>query len=437
MTKPTNRSRREFLAQSAVAGVVATGSLAIARSAHAAGSDLVKIALIGAGGRGTGAAVNALNNTGHANVKLVAVADAFQSRLDGSLKAIEKACPGKVDVPAERRFVGLDAFQKAIATDANMVLLCSPPGFRPAQFEASVAAGKHVFMEKPVATDAPGYRKVKAANQQAKSKGLAVAVGHHLRHAAGYREIVGRIHNGALGNVTLLRGYFNTSGIWNRPRQDGQTEMQYQVQNWYHFVWLSGDHNVEQHVHDIDICNWVAKGHPVEANGMGGRSVRVSKGIGEIFDNHFVEYTYADGLKFYSQCRQIPNCWNSFSQEVHGAQGTATMHGDGKTTLSLTGQKPEQWRSPVEGHQAEMNDLFAALAASQAYNEADWAADSTMTAILGRMATYSGQIVRWDAAVASSLDLAPAGLTWETEPKTKPLADGSYACAVPGVTKAL
>ena len=439
MTEPTLSSRRTFLKKSLVigAGVAAASSLPLARSVHAAGSDLIKIALIGAGARGSGAAVNALVNASHKNVQLIAVADAFRDRLDASLQAIEKECPGKVDVPDCRRFAGLDAYENIMATDADLVLLCSPPGFRPMHFDAAVQAGKHVFLEKPVATDAPGYRRVKAANEQAKTKALAVAVGHHLRHADGYREIVRRIHDGAIGKLTLLRGYFNSDGVWNRPRLEGQTEMQYQVQNWYHFVWLSGDHNVEQHVHDIDVCNWIAQGHPVEANGIGGRSVRVGKGFGEIFDHHFVEYVYADGLKFYSQCRHIPGCWNNFSQNAEGTNGIANLSGHGDTTLITAGQEPQRWRSKVEGHQAEMDDLFAAITAGQAYNEGDWGADSTMTAILGRMATYSGQVVRWDEAVESQLDLAPLNpISWDSTPKTKPLPDGSYACAIPGIAKA-
>ena len=199
------------------------------------------------------------------------MADAFQDRLDGSLRAIQSQCADRVDVPAERQFTGLDCHAKAIACDVDMVLLCTPPGFRPVQFEAAVKAGKHVFMEKPVATDAPGVRKIMAANEEAKKKGLVVAVGHHLRHESKHIEVVQRIHDGTIGELKYMRAYFNSSGVWVRPRQPGQTEMEYQVRNWYYFNWLCGDHIVEQHVHDIDVCNWMADAHPVEANGMGGR----------------------------------------------------------------------------------------------------------------------------------------------------------------------
>ena len=432
--KKTVASRRAFLQNTGrIAAVSALAGLAVPR-VHAAGDDTIKIALIGCGGRGAGAAVNALSVK--ANVKLVAMADAFQDSLEGSLNAIQKEFKDRVDVPKERQFVGLDAYQKAIDSGVDMVLLCTPPGFRPMQFEAAVKAGKHVFMEKPIATDVPGLRRVMAANEEAKNKKLAVAVGHHLRHEVKHREIVQRIHDGAIGELTFLRVYFNTDAIWVRPRRPDQSEMQYQVRNWYHFTWLSGDHVAEQHVHDIDIGNWIAKGHPIEAQGMGGRQVCVGKDVGEIYDHHAVEFTYPNGLKMFSYCRQIPGCWNSFAQHAHGTKGRAEIEGHGQSILRVAGQKPQRWNRGPDGHQVEMDDLFAAILAGQSYNECDWAAESTMTAILGRMATYSGKAVTWDQAMQSQLDLTPKSLTWNAETLVKPRPDGTYACAVPGVTQA-
>jgi predicted dehydrogenase len=212
--------------------------------------------------------------------------------------------------------------------------------------------------------------------------------------------------------------------------------MQYQVRDWYYFTWLSGDHIVEQHVHDIDVCNWMAQGHPVEAEGMGGRQVRVGKDVGEIFDHHAVEFTYANGVKMFSYCRHIHGCWNAFSEHAHGTKGAVDIEGHGSSVLSVAGQQPRRWKRGADGHQVEMDDLFAALAAGEPYNEADWAAESTMTAILGRMATYSGKIVKWDEAIQSQLDLTPKPLAWNAEPLVKPGPDGIYPCAVPGVTKA-
>ena len=412
------------------------GGLSIARGAHAAGSDVIRLALVGCGGRGTGAAVNALKNAGKANVKLVAMADAFRDSLDRSLRGIETKCKDQVDVPESRKFVGLDAYQKALESGVDMVLLCGPPGFRPSQFEAAVKAGKHVFMEKPVATDAPGVRRVMAANQVAKQKSLAVAVGHHLRHEEKHCALIKQIHEGAIGDVKYIRVYFNTGSLWKRPRQPDQTELQYQVRNWYYFTWLSGDHIVEQHVHDIDVGNWIAKGHPVEANGMGGRQVRKGKDFGEIFDHHAIEYTYADGIKMFSFCRQIDGCWGSFSEHAHGTKGSASMEGHGTTTLSPDGQTPTRWKRTADGHQVEMDDLFAAIVAGKPYNEGDNGAEGSMTAILGRMASYSGKLVKWDEALQSTQDLSPKSLAWDADAPVKPDQDGLYACAMPGVTKA-
>ena len=434
----TSPSRREFIKRSTIvaAGATVAGQLAVARSAHAAGSDLIKIALVGCGGRGTGAARDALNNTSHQNVKLVAMADAFGERVEICHKALMKLFPDKVDVPEEKKFTGLDAYKKAIQSDVDLVLLCTPPGFRPAQFEAAVAAGRQIFMEKPVAVDAPGVRRIMAANEEAKRKGLAVAVGHHLRHEKKHKEVVSRIHDGMIGRLEFMRAYFNSGGVWTRPRRPEQTEMEYQVNNWYYFTWLSGDHIVEQHVHDLDVMNWIAQAVPIEANGMGGRQVRISPDHGEIFDHHSVEFTYADGIKMFSFCRHIKNCWNSFSEHAHGTKGHANIEGHGRSEICASGQEPMGWDRDADGHQLEHNDLFAALTSAKPYNEADYGATSTLTAILGRMATYSGKVVTWDEALNSNVDLSPSGNTWDSQPQVKPGPDGLYPCAMPGITKA-
>lgn len=416
----------------AAAGITA---VTLARSVHAAGSDVVRIALIGCGGRGTGAAINALSTK--APVRLVAMHDAFRDRLDSSLKAIQARCPDRVDVPEERKFTGLDGYLHAIDAGVDMVLLCGPPGFRPMQFEAAVKAGKHVFMEKPVATDAPGIRRILAANAEAKRKGLAVAVGHHLRHEVKHKEAIRRIHEGMIGQVKFLRIYFNSSGVWVYQRRPDETEMQYQVRNWYYFTWLSGDHIVEQHVHDIDVANWVMRGHPVSANGMGGRQVRIGKQYGEIFDHHSVEFEYADGTRCFSVCRHMPGCWESFSEHAHGTKGEVSIEGHGRAVLRVVGGPTLKWERGPDGHQLEMDDLFAALRAGQPYNEGDFGAEASMTAILGRMATYSGRVVRWDEAIQSTLDLSPERLAWDAQPKPRPGPDGLYPCAIPGVTRAL
>lgn len=408
-----------------------------ARFAHSAGSDEIKIALVGCGGRGTGAAANVLDNVTHGQVKLIALADISREKLDRSCETLEKRFKEKVDVSEGKKFIGLDAYQHIMATEADIVLLVTPPGFRPMMFEAAVKAGKHIFMEKPVAVDGPGYRRIEAANKEAMTKGLIVAVGHHLRHDVNHRQVIAQIHDGLLGELQYTRAYFNVGGIWNRPRKEGMTEMQYQVHNWYHFVWLSGDHIVEQHVHGIDVCNWLAQGHPVEAVGMGGRQVRAEAGIGEIFDHHAVQFTYANGVRSFSECRQIPGCWPSFTHHAHGSKGFASFEGNGAVTIRLNGKEPQRLKSGADGHQIEWDDFIAALRARKPYNEVESAADSTMTAILGRMATYSGKLVAWDDAVKSELSYFPDRLAWDAEPKSKAGPDGVYPCAIPGVTKSL
>lgn len=433
--KRSTTTRRDFLgnATATTAGILLAGGLSIARGAHAAGDDTIKIGLIGCGARGTGAAVNALN--AKANVKLVAMADAFPDSLNISLNNIRKVCKDRTDVPKDRQFTGLDAYQKLIDCDLDMVLLCTPPGFRPMHFEAAVKGGKHVFMEKPVATDAPGVRRILAANEEAKKKKLAVAVGHHLHHEVKHCEVVKRIHEGAIGELTFMRVYCMDPGIWIRPRRPGQSEMEYQIRNWYHFTWLSGDQPVEMHVHDIDVGNWVAQAHPVEAQGIGGLQNDANRKIGEIFDHHAVEFTYPNGLKMFSYCRLISGCWITFSRHIHGTKGHADIPNNTQAILAVAGQKAERFNPALDGHQLEMNDLMAALLASQPYNEVGWAAESTMTAILGRMAAYSGQIVKWEDAINSQLDLAPKNLAWDAEPPVKPGPDGCYTCALPGATK--
>ncbi len=420
-------------------GAALLGSALAARTVHAGGSDQFRIALIGCGGRGSGAAVNALSaqaGSSQVNVKLVAMADAFEQPLQRAVKALRARKGDQVDVPPERQFVGLDAYQQAIDCDVDLVLLCTPPGFRPAHFEAAVKAGKHVFMEKPVAVDAPGVRDVLRVNEIAKQKNLAVAVGFHLRHERKHQEIVDRVRNGAIGDISLMRAYFCSSGVWVRPRQPDESEMHYQIRNWYYFNWLSGDHIVEQHIHDLDVMNWFQGEPPNEANGMGGRQVRIGKDYGEIFDHHAVEFTYPNGTKMMSMSRHIPNCWNSFSQHVHGLRGVAHMEGHGTTELHVQGREPMKWKRERDGHQVEHDDLFSALLAGNPYNEGDYGATSTLTAIIGRMATYSGKKVSWKEALNSELTLGPQRLAFDAEAPVYPDEDGFYPCAVPGVTRA-
>jgi myo-inositol 2-dehydrogenase/D-chiro-inositol 1-dehydrogenase len=427
-------NRRSFLqTTSTVAASALVGALSIERAAHAAGSDQLKIALIGCGGRGSGAADQALSTSG--NTKLVAMGDAFRDRLDGSLDNLKKQHPDKVEVPEENKFIGFDAYKKAIAL-ADVVILATPPGFRPIHFEEAVKQGKHVFMEKPVSTDAPGIRRVLAAAEEAKKKNLKVAVGLQRRHQKNYLEIIKRVHDGAIGEILASRVYWNDGGVWVKPRQPGQTEMEYQMRNWYYFVWLCGDHINEQHIHNLDVANWLkGDAHPIRAHGMGGRQVRTGKEYGEIFDHHAVEFEYADGSRCFSQCRHIRGCLSDVSEHAYGTKGTVDLQDHKIYKIAGANAFSLEARAEKNPYQQEHDDLFDAIRNDKPYNEAFRGAQSTMTALLGRMATYSGAMVNWDDALNSEISVMPKEYAWDAMPPTLPDEKGFYPIPVPGATK--
>ncbi|ALL07944.1 dehydrogenase [Pedobacter sp. PACM 27299] len=428
--------RRDFLKTSAlVAGGVMLNQFAFA-GGHSSTDDTIKIALIGCGDRGTGAAFQALSTK--QNIKLVAMADAFQDRMDNSYKVLSEKFKEKVDVPVERRFVGFDGYQKAIAL-ADVVLLVTPPGFRPTHFEEAVKQGKHVFMEKPVAVDAPGVRKVLAAAELAKKKKLNVVVGLQRRYQANYRETLKRIQDGAIGEVMSGQVYWNSGGVWVKKRQPQQTEMEYQMRNWYYFNWLCGDHIVEQHVHNIDIANWVKNAYPVSVQGTGSRAWRTGKDYGEIYDNHAVELTYADGAVIYSQCRHFEGIANRVDETFQGTKGrTYLSAGNNGVIWDLKGK--ELFSHPTKGnanpYQTEHDELFAAIAKGDyKFADAERGAKSCFTAIVGRYATYSGQTIKWDEALQANNSLMPDELSWTANPKLMPDANGLYPIPTPGKSK--
>ena len=424
-------NRRDFLkgTSTAVVGASILGGLSIERSAFAAGDDTLKIALIGCGGRGTGAADQALAAAGKA--KLVAMADVFPNHLKGSLRNLKEQHPDAVDVPEERQFVGFDAYQKVMDL-ADVVILATPPGIRPIHFEAAVKAGKHIFSEKPVAVDGPGVRRVLAAAEEAKQKGLKVAVGLQRRHQPHYLETIKRIQDGAIGNVTSMRAYWNGNRPWIHPRKPGVSEMEYQMDNWYYFTWLCGDHIVEQHIHNLDVANWIKGTHPVKAYGMGGCQIPKGRDDGEIYDHHAVEYEYADGTRLYSQCRHIRGCWDSVSEHAQGTEGTADMADGGHFVLK--GKTAWEYRGKnVAAHALEHFPFFEAVRNNQPYNEMlAYGAHSTLTAIMGRMATYSGKVIEWDEALNSEVNLGPDTYAWDAKPKPEPDANGMYPVPMPG-----
>lgn len=435
--KHPGTERRDFLKASALlAGGALLSGMPFA-GVYAGASDVIKVALIGCGDRGTGAAFQAL--TAKANVRLVAMADAFQDRLDKSYLALStKFGKDKVNVPEGQRYVGFDAFRKAIAK-ADVVILATPPGFRPMQFEEAVNQGKHVFMEKPVATDAPGVRRVLAAAEEAKRKKLNVVVGLQRRYQNNYRETIRRIQDGAIGDIVGGQVYWNSGGVWVRPREAGQTEMEYQMRNWYYFNWLCGDHIVEQHIHNIDVANWIKGSYPVSAYGAGGRFLRTGKDYGEIYDSHSVQFTYADGCSVMSQCRHYEGCANRVDESFQGTKGsvylsannTGTLR-DGKGNVIFD----HNGKMDPNPYQTEHDELFDAISHREyKFEDADRAARSTMTAILGRLASYSGAVVKWDEALNSQVSLFPDQLAWDAVPKVVPDSSGNYPVAIPGQTK--
>jgi predicted dehydrogenase len=438
MNQPNQESpltRRGFLKSStaAVGGAMLAG-LSIERLAHAAeGSSVLKVALVGCGGRGSGAADQALSNVS-AKTRLVAMADVFPDRLEGSLRRLKDRHSESVDVPKDRQFVGFDGYKKAIAL-ADVVILATPPGFRPMQFEEAVKQGKHVFTEKPVAVDGPGIRKFLAAAEESKKKGLKVGVGLQRHHHAGHIEAIKRIQDGAIGDVVAMRAYWNGNTPWVHTRKDlekeaGRTlsEMEYQMRNWYYFVWICGDHIVEQHIHNLDMINWLKNGHPTKARGNGGCETRKGPDYGEIFDHHVVEFTYPDESVCFSQCRHQQGCWNEVSQYAIGAKGRADL----ERNVIIGG---DNWRfrgQAKDPYQQEHDDLFAAIVNNTPYNEAVYGAESTLTAILGRMSTYTGKEITWEQALNSTVDTMPKMLSLDAEPLVKPMANGLYPIPVPG-----
>ncbi len=424
-----DQSRRNFLKTSSAvtAGAALLGTTA--QSVHAAGSDLIRFVVIGCGGRGSGAADQIMNTKG--NVKLVAVADAFQRNADYLVKSLGAKHKDKVDVPQERVFTDLDGYKKAIDVECDLVVIATPPGFKPQQFEYAVNKGRHVFMEKPVATDAPGVRRVLDAVEASKKKNLMVAIGLQRRHEPCYMETIKRIHDGAIGDVVTQRVYWNGNGIWYRNRQEGQSEMAFQTNNWYHFNWLCGDQICEQHIHNLDVGCWVKNAFPVECNGMGGHEQREGGDPkrSQIFDHTFCEYTFADGSKMFSQGRHLAGGWTEVAEYCQGTKGTANPARwiKGENAWEFKGESPN-------GHQQEQHDLIEALMRGDIYNEGEYGAKSTFTAILGREACYSGKVVKWDELLEKGRNLAPGidSYTLESTPPTMPDAEGRYFIPTPG-----
>lgn len=401
-------TRRHFLQTStaSVAGSALAASAAFAGGYHPKGSDEIRVGLIGCGGRGTGAAVDACKAA--SGVKLVAMGDVFPDRLAKSRERLEKELGEKCSVTNDTCFIGFDAYEKVVGmADVNYVILATPPGFRPVHIEAAVAAGKHVFTEKPVGVDAAGIRRCHKAAEEAKTKRLGIAAGTQRRHQTGYLETLKRVKDGAIGQIVSARCYWNQGSLWHAKRQPGWSDMEWQLRNWLYFTWLSGDHIVEQHVHNLDVINWAMDATPVRAVGMGGRQVRVEPEFGHIYDHFAIEYEYGNGMHLLSECRQIDGCENNVSEVLVGTKGICQVNRyriTGETNWSFDRKKDN---AP---YVQEHTDLIASIRAGQPINELHNVANSTLTAIMGRMSAYTGKALTWQKALESSEQLLPAKL---------------------------
>ncbi len=420
-------NRRNFLKTSAAVSLGAIASQLNSR-VYAAGDDKIRIGVIGCGGRGMDAVRDCVQAS--PSIELVAIADVFQDHID---KAVKDFKDGDVDrkreplkdafnVQPEMCFTGFDAYQKLLATDVDLVLLTAPPYTRPAHLKAAVEAGKHVFMEKPAGVDPVGIRSVLESGELAEQKKLAVVAGTQRRHQKHYIELMNRVHDGDIGELVSGQCYWNGGdmlGYWRYfKRENMPNDMEWQLRNWPWFLWTSGDHIVEQHVHNIDVINWAFGTHPVKAMGMGGRAVRKN---GNIYDHFAVEFEYANGARILSMCRQMPSCSERVSENVVGTQGSCYTDGNsgrikGKNAYDYDGQSPNPY---VEEHV----DLIKSIREGKPLNEVKQVAESTLTGIMGRISAYTGRELSWDWAMkGSKLDLMPAKLDFTGELPAEPVA---------------
>jgi predicted dehydrogenase len=397
-------SRRTFIRSTSVAAGALAASQISLPGAWAAGSDEIRIGLIGAGGRGTGAVQNAIKSS--KGVRLVAIAELFPDRLAEARKTLADKVGAAATVKDDRAFSGLDGYKSVLQTDANYIILATPPGFRPVHLQAAIEAGKHVFTEKPVAVDGPGLRTVLSLVDVAAQKKLLVGCGLQRHHQQGYLETMARIHDGAIGDVITARAYWNQGPIWNRGRKADWSDTEWQLRNWYYFTWLCGDHIVEQHVHNLDVVNWAKQAHPVKAVGTGGRQVRTGPEWGHIYDHFAIDFEYEDGTHLFSMCRQQANTFGSVSEAITGTKGFCQAN-----DYVITGEKPFDGaaikRKELDPYQQEHADFIASIRKGEPISELKMVAESTATAILGREAAYTGRLVTFDEVVNSTVSLAP------------------------------
>ena len=412
MERVSDFSRRTFLKASA-AGTL--GLMASSNFAYAGGSDVLKVGLIGCGGRGTGAARDAVVSA--EGVEITAMGDLFENRLDASMQNLRDEIGDAFKVDAEHAFVGFDAYEHVIASDVDMIILATPPGFRPIHFKGAIEAGKHVFMEKPVSVDVAGAIEIIKAGDKATENGLSVVAGTLYRRQDSFVEGVRRIHDGMIGSIVAAQEYYMTGPIWLRPRKSGMSDMEWQCRNWYYFTWLSGDHIVEQFVHNLDVLNWVLQDHPESALAMGGRIERVDPSYGHIYDHFSVEYTYPGGVPVEAKCRQINQATNLVTNRIIGTKGVAELHPRHSRLISHSGTVLYEMPEPGNnGYVQEHTDLINAIRTGNPINEARQIAESTLTAVLGRESAYTGQHLSWTELMDSNQDLVPRQFAFGSMP---------------------
>ncbi len=443
-TQKTISSRRDFLKQTT--GVLAGASLvnAVTSKSYAGEQNTIKVALVGCGGRGTGAAANALSTKGP--TKLVAMADFFENRLSNSLKNLTKDFDQQIDVPPDRQFIGLDGYRKAIdlISPGGVVLLATPPAFRPIHVEYAVSKNCNVFMEKSFAVDAPGIRRVLKAGKDAERKNLKIAGGLMSRHYKPLEEAVSKLHDGIIGEVITCWAYREHAPVGFTPKRPGMNELAHQIQNYSNFTWLNGSFLLDWLIHNLDVCCWCKDAWPVSAQGQGGRQVRTQPD--QLFDHYSVEYSFPDGTRLHAQGRHMDNCWGFFGDVIHGATGSAVLGEGISEPLIFKGHNQTsenviwKYKGPrCYQYQVEHDLLFDAIRKDTPYNETERSAYAAMTGILGRMAAESGRMITWEDAMASDLVLAPGldDYTMDSDPPVMPDAEGRYSVAMPGQTKVL
>jgi predicted dehydrogenase len=412
-----NLTRRDFL----VASAATTATALLPTGVFAQGSDKIKVGLIGCGGRGRGAAID--NSNAEKGMVLWVMGDVFKDHIDDAANTLKDNLKEKFQVTPDRMFLGFVAYQKVLASGVDVVILATPPAFRSIHLKAAIGAGKHVFMEKPIAVDPAGVRAVFEAADLAKSKKLSIVAGTQRRHDRAYREAMKRIHDGQMGDVVALYAYWNQGGLWMNPRQAGWSDLEWQLRNWLYFTWLSGDHICEQHIHNLDVCNWAMQKHPAKAISLAGRQVRTDPAYGHIFDHFATEYEYDNGVRLSSMCRQIDGTASRVSEQIVGTKGISDANNwiRGEKAWRWDGDRPNPY---VEEHV----HLYEGIRSGNVVNEGRQVAESTLTAIMGRMAAYSGQEITWDQALASVDALVPEKVDFSMSLTVPPVA-------VPGKSK--